>query len=87
MPTTPKAPHPHHSPPTSQHQQTHPTINYAAFSNLGFSVVEILRKARPSELSPEPVTRRELPQSLTKSVRSLIDPRHLVLVTHVPALQ
>ena len=41
MPTTPTAPHPHHSPPNTncKHQRTHPTINYAAFSNLGFSVV------------------------------------------------
>ena len=31
----------HHSSPTTQHRRTHPTIHYAAFSNLGFSVVRL----------------------------------------------
>ena len=33
----------HHSPPpNTQHRRTHPTIYYAAFSNLGFSVVTLV---------------------------------------------
>ena len=38
---------------TTQHRRTHPTINYAAFSNLGFSVVERKAPRKPrKESSP-----------------------------------